>query len=494
MTRRLTTVLILAVPFALSRLFFWLMGVRYDASPLGRFWQYLDIGILQQRLLPGLLHLHSQPPAFNLFLGLVLKLCPVSTALCFQIVYALLGFLLYCLLYFFLRLSRFSRPMAFLCAILFAVSPSSILYENWLFYSYPVAVLLALAAVALHRFQDTRRTIYAGVFLLSIAVVCLTWSAFHLAFLLGCVFLVLIPQGAQRRRVGLCACAAVFMVATLYAKNLAVFGFFGASSWTGMNLSRIASHSIGPDEVAQLVKSGRIPEIANVRPFSPLDAYPETYRTLPPDHADAPELTVEKKASGMPNFNHLGYLSLSKEYQIASSYIICHYPRQYLSASFDSWLRYCRPSWDNALLKLNRAALSGYISALSSWRLHLWIDLRPFRRNLFGVDSRDVAYRSTGLYPLTSLLFLPSILVATCAGAVVRLSRLVRLGDTSGLAFMFIAATVLYIAVLGNAVEFGENNRFRAMTDPLIFLASIITGKDVYVCIARRWLKPWRNR
>ena len=104
-----------------------------------------------------MVHLHSQPPGFNFFLGSVLKLCPERFTACFHAVYLFLGFMLYYALFFVLRLARFSRPVALLLAFLFILSPSSIFYENWLMYTYPVAVLLALAAWALRRFELTAR-------------------------------------------------------------------------------------------------------------------------------------------------------------------------------------------------------------------------------------------------------------------------------------------------------------------------------------------------
>ena len=52
------------------------LNVAFDATPLAYYVQYLDPRLLQEDLLRSLLNLHSQPPAFNLFLGLVLKAFP----------------------------------------------------------------------------------------------------------------------------------------------------------------------------------------------------------------------------------------------------------------------------------------------------------------------------------------------------------------------------------------------------------------------------------
>ncbi len=55
--------------FLLSRSAAMAAGVRFDASPLGYFLQYLDPHLLRARLGESLWYLHSQPPLFNLLLG-----------------------------------------------------------------------------------------------------------------------------------------------------------------------------------------------------------------------------------------------------------------------------------------------------------------------------------------------------------------------------------------------------------------------------------------
>ena len=62
--------------FGLSRVIFFFCGVRYNANLLFQGWQFLDVELLKHRLLESLYYQHSQPPLFNLFLGLVLKAAP----------------------------------------------------------------------------------------------------------------------------------------------------------------------------------------------------------------------------------------------------------------------------------------------------------------------------------------------------------------------------------------------------------------------------------
>src|SRR5262249_36950820 len=122
--------------FAVSRVAFYLMGVRLDEDPFGRYFQLLDPDLLQSHLLQSLWYLHSQPPLFNGFLGVVAKLpgpqSPVLTAS-----YLLFGLALTLVLYRLLIALGFSPWWAAGIAIVYAVLPQTVLVENWLFYDYP---------------------------------------------------------------------------------------------------------------------------------------------------------------------------------------------------------------------------------------------------------------------------------------------------------------------------------------------------------------------
>ena len=65
---------IIVLVFIVSRLIFIFNGGDFVAKPLDFAMQYLDPLLLKSDLLKSLFYLHSQPPIFNLFLGIVLKL------------------------------------------------------------------------------------------------------------------------------------------------------------------------------------------------------------------------------------------------------------------------------------------------------------------------------------------------------------------------------------------------------------------------------------
>jgi hypothetical protein len=71
-------VAVIMAAFALSRVAAHAAGIRFDATPLTWYWQYIDPVLLQERLLESLYYSHTQPPLFNLLLGINLKLFPSS--------------------------------------------------------------------------------------------------------------------------------------------------------------------------------------------------------------------------------------------------------------------------------------------------------------------------------------------------------------------------------------------------------------------------------
>jgi hypothetical protein len=60
--------------FALSRLIFYLSGVRFYTFFIDLFVQHAETYLLKNKLLESVFYMHSQPPLFNLILGIFLKI------------------------------------------------------------------------------------------------------------------------------------------------------------------------------------------------------------------------------------------------------------------------------------------------------------------------------------------------------------------------------------------------------------------------------------
>ena len=90
-TKPIRPLLLIISVFVLSRIVYFIVGIRFDHTPLMWFWQYADAGLLRNNLLETVYYLHSQPPLFNLFLGAILKSFPGHESLVFGLIYKALG-------------------------------------------------------------------------------------------------------------------------------------------------------------------------------------------------------------------------------------------------------------------------------------------------------------------------------------------------------------------------------------------------------------------
>lgn len=472
--------------FVLSRVFFFRLGFHFDATPLDWYWQYLDVEVLQTRLWPALWNLHSQPPGFNLFLGAVLKIPGASHEALFHVCYLVFGFLLYYGLYAFLRLSRVSRPWALAAASLFILTPNAIIYETYLFYTYPVCVLLVWAAVmlalAVRSPADFR---FPAVFFMLLGVLCLSRAAYHLVYLLACVALVLIPKANRIRKVYLPALAVILCVGLLYTKNAVLFNTFGPSSWTGMNMMRIVQKGISGSRIWQLTQPTDEDAVAHRKPFNKLADYgPAVYSPIQDQTAvRAPELFQPVKRNGEGNFNHITYIEISKQYQTAAITLIRNETPHYFGAVWEAWLVYFKPSWDFVAFTHSAPEAVKYLDGWSRVRRgNTWVDIRNVKKRIL-----DAPRIGRHMYRLNNLLVVPLALLFITLAGLPKAWRLFRHGDGACIPYLFMLGTIWYVALLGNFMEYGENNRFRAETDPLMYLAVCLVLRDAAGFIHRHW-------
>jgi len=454
-----------------SRLLFWLAGVSFDASSLSSSWQFLDVELLKNELLQSLYYLHSQPPAFNLFLGAVLEAFPENYSGVMHCFYMVCGVTIYVLTYRTLRLHRFGTAFSLLAATYFIVTPQAILYENWLFYTWPVATLLLVAAYALAVYERTLHLRYAVMFLLSVGVVCLTRATFHLVYLVACVGIVLVVRQPRRQRkvVAAVSLGVLSVVGGLFLKNLVLFGFFGSSSWLGMNLWKI----VPKDQVDTLVAEGKLPPLVQLHPFTRISRYGKEYSVVPEEYRDIPAVSDETKSNGRPNLNHFGYIAISKEYRNAAVYVISHDVPAYLWRVGAAWLFYLRDSANYAFVGRNRRALGSYAN------------LAPFVGPRY---ERKLTFRGTE-YVDSIAWAIPVAMIATCIGGILAVARTRRARGESdlGLSFAFMVMTVWYVAIVVNSLELLENNRFRALTNPLLFVATFLSLRAIWGVLTARW-------
>lgn len=490
----LRSILTLLSVFVASRLLFGLAGVRFDGSTLTHFWQIIDPVELREHLGRSLWYCHAQPPLFILFIGLVLKLAGDASAFVFQGIYLAASFASHLGTFALLSRMGVARTWAVTLTILAMISPVAVLYENQLFYDLLVNMFVTWSAVALLAWLNAARGCQDGsaqdavadacwrprpglargqwhlaMFGALVLALCLTRSLYHLAFIIGVGLYLAAAQSARRS-----ATLALMLVLTLvtagwYAKNLLVFDHFTASTWMGMNMSRVVRHEVSSDELHRLHEQGLIAEVTLVPPFSPLDQYAPHFADAG-RFADIPMLATASKSNGEPNFFHVGYIAISDLYARDAVTLARRHPQSFLWGYVRSWYEYARPASVNIGFNENRSHLGMY---------DLW-----WTRLMYGRISLPLAIDRK--HPEVYLFFAAGLVVALAYG-VRRWFRYRHAARPSPSAWTpaqrvvagYMLLMIVYVMAVGNLFESGENYRYRYYTESFVLCFFALFVQDV---------------
>lgn len=442
-----------AAVFVASRLIYFALGVRFISGQL-QAWQFLDPALLRHDLLRSVFFQHSQPPLFNLLTGGVLQVAGSASNLAFQALFLLLGLTLYLALLTLMVRLGVSHKLAFMASTWFALSPSVVLYENWYFYTFPLASLLLLAALALLDFVASGRSRSAHAFFALLAVACLTQSTFH-PLLLPLVAIAAWWRLPRLRRVVLrSAFIPVVVVLALLLKNAVLFGSPASSSWLGMSWARVVMVNVSEAERQQWVAQGKVSELALIEPFSAVAEYPQKYRGST-RFAGVPALTQERKSTGEANYNHAAFLTISRQYARDCWAVLKEHPAAYVKGMLRSWFVYTKSTSDYGWLIDNRN------------RVYLLDEI--YNRVFFGrvqLETNIGHVRGAPGQPFdVYVLLIVGLPLLLAFGFWSSLARRSGLTQAQRAALLFGCVCVAYVAFVGNALESGENNRFRFMTD-----------------------------
>jgi hypothetical protein len=448
--RRRSLASLMVGAFVVIHAAYYASGVRFDEAPLTAFWQNLDVELLRSRLAQSLFYLHCQPPLWNLALGLVLKVAPHRHLLAFWGMALAAGLLLYGALFCLLRRLGAGPRLSFILATLFVASPAFVLQEHCLFYAFPLAGLLTASALCLDLLLRKGGVLPAIGFFGSLLCLEFTWALFHL------VHLCLVTAGLwwlaprTRRlllRVGVPALA---LLGVLYAKNLVLFGEFAPSTWVGMNMARVTIRRLEHDERDRLVRRGVLSDVAGVRPFAPLADYPARLREESRFEGVACLHDV-LKSTGSPNMNHIAYVRISSLYLHDAVWVACHEPSAYLKGIREAWLDYLSSATESSFLDANRDAA------------RIWVSLEDRAYGRLPRPSFERQGVSYHLYPALDL----ALLAGFAGGLAAAFGRRGAADPSLRVLALYLCFNIAWVALVGNSLEVGENNRFRFATDPL---------------------------
>jgi hypothetical protein len=465
--RSLFPLLGIMTAFIISRVVYDRAGIRFQGDLYLGYWHFIDPRLLLTDLWRSIYYMHSQPPLMNLFTGIIFRAFPTDYQEVFHILYFIVGLFLACGIY---LLGIHIRLEPWLSAIItgwFMVSPGTVLYEHQLAYGYPLAALLTLAGVFLYRFAITGRSSWGALFFCSLAMIALTWGFFHITwfFFLTLIVFKLIPE---RRKVILTALLPFMFVTGWYSKNLFQVGQFTANSWAGMNLSKIATFRTPEKERKQLVKSGELSKFALIPPFR----NPLVYLKLLPDTqaTGIPVLDEIYTSLGTRNFHHLVYAEASHYYLMDALRVIYLMPEYYLRSIGQAFYIYFHSPSDFDPILENRSRIQN---------LDLWWNRIFYGQWLSNETSID---RNTGMSAEHVGWWIVAVFVSAVVGCTIFLWRTHdQISKAENMLVLYMLYNILFVTLIGNTMDIGENNRFRYVIDPFLLILFVFFLRNVII-------------
>jgi hypothetical protein len=293
----------------------------------------LDPVTLKDNLLHGLWSLHAQPPLFNVFVGIMLKLNPyISMHITFPVLYFCLGLFICLGSYFLLKILGASSRMAFVGSLAVMFFPPLVQSERWMHPSYPLAALILGGAFLAYYFVKKRSFKFFAWFFALMSVLVLTRGVFHLLLwllpLMVLAAVLIYKLKLPKKRYYILVMAVFFLLSgSIYVKNYVQYGMFTSSTWQGMNIA-VTTHYVKESDIQKLVNEKIITPLALIPRLSDPLVYNEYYHL--PLKTGNEDLDSLKKSTGYPNYNNWIYPVASKEYQSNTLKILVRHPVQYL--------------------------------------------------------------------------------------------------------------------------------------------------------------------
>lgn len=425
-------------------------GVNIEAAPRSNtwddFWQTLPVESLKTNMLLSLWNLHSQPPLYNVYGAFFIKLFYPHHLQYMQysniILGSLLSGMLYVLLFHFTR----AKVLSLLVALLLALNPSLFLYEAYILYTLLTAFLVVLSIFLLALFSSTKRPAYIYAFVLSLNLLILTRSAYHVIILFVGIPVACILAHKQWRRVLISSLIISLLSIGWYGKNYVKFGFFGGSSWGGFGLWKIAAAYYKGKEFEKLIER-RVIQRSVIIDVGVFERPSKFVRYGFNKKSDIDVLSRD-------DYNNINVIDISQMYRRNALRLIFHDPLRYLGNVLKAYAHYTRPSSRFMHLSFNARKIQSH-EAVSSEVLQGHA-LAPL------LSSYDFGPFLFVLLPVSLFLYFITAI------RTYRIKKITWVDYIEMDAAMFFAAfLILYTTVVACFLEYGENDRFKFLVEQL---------------------------
>ncbi len=439
-----------ALAFVASRLVYRIFfGVSFDTSPAHYFLQLLDPWFLQHDLLRSVLSLHHQAPLLNLALGLSLKCFGDSAYLALDVAFIALGLWAAISLADVLERLGVKPVMAAIAAALFACSPTTVIYESWLFYSHVVASLLIISAAALARWVIAPSPRRGIVFFALLAAIGLTRSTFGPLWFLVVTGALLLLAPVPRRAIAKAMALPLFVLLLHAAKTPLYVGVGYGDAMLWPNLAKKVFVALPRSEQRKLLQRRRLSPAIRFEAFTDLAAMQKV--RIPHEPTGIPALDDERAPNGRSNANAIEYALIAERHSKRDAlFLVKTHPKAYALATLDALGQMARVATSDSTLPHNPnfhrlAALNAAVA---------WLALAP----------------SGGF----SATVLAGLLIAIVACLVSLLGKRARAEPARRSLAAFALLTIGYTTAVSVLVSWGDFPRYRFEIDGLYWIFTIL--------------------
>jgi hypothetical protein len=462
--------------FLISRILFYLAGLRFDTTPIANHLQFIDPELMRHRLAESIFYLHVWPPGFNLAIGLIVKLFPTSYGVVLNIIYLGIGISIGVLLLRLMWLFRVPEWLAAILTILFVISPGSAVYENTSTYEYPILLLLILSANLLFRFARKPTAGSSAAFFGCIAVLAMIRNQTNILFIILLAGTLAVVFKSKRAALLKGTLPAIALILAICIKNWVLFHAFTTSTWLGMQTGHITTFELSSSEADRLIAAGVATPLVKLSPLGELRDYAAFVET--PPKTGIPVLDQVETSTGHTNFNNPAFLKIGSLYMADARSVLRHYPIAIWRSVVDAWYSYFLPTSDCVTVYGVREPIDRYDRVYNAVLFGQFLRART-HRDLRAVRS---SHGVLGVLPYTGLYLIPGLawLVGWGLFQLVSARRRALLRTDEAMVMVFMVLTVVFVTAVGNSLAPLDNNRYRFQLDGFyLVLAGIFLSRLV---------------
>jgi hypothetical protein len=458
-------------------------------------WQFPTVQAMTEHFLASILYLQQTPPIPTVILAFIIQVFgwPQGSTFALIAFQALISMGTTLLLFSLLCTVTQKIYLSCILAISFLMSTDLLVMEynsfGQTFYENLAMFLLMAHVYLFWKFFRTNKLQYvllAGIF---VSLLALSRASFSYFFIVP--FLFLLFNKAQQREYGyalLVFCIGLIPHLLWCAKNYIVYDTpsFSTSSWRGINFAvGFAKRGNGEKFVESILQeNNRYPTwfITMLKEHGLVHWQPEIFANYIPQKVRDQDAAIQKLFSGSnTQLNSIGQRIISDIYMKAFVRFFIHNPVIVIQGLWRSYALFWQPIRNYSTMFLAPLFITPpqptYLIELITYFEESFIGHNQFFMTGLWSDKIGKPIKFFTLPTIPGLIHILTVIVMHFVVPIVAvfgiISTYARYQQVIPIQFFFILSTYLYLAIVSNIAEYGENMRFRLGVEPVIWLITI---------------------